>query len=182
MRLHFTVAQLFVSCFDVTCLSQVRWKEVSSLSSSAYHQRHYCFPQWGLVHPPEDSLQRPSHIPGCIAQRDHLGGWCQCCRCVNSKHAPTTNRFTDSLTGRYRKTEFQPERLGVQSHHHFATSSHNVYNAWKHIWPTCSADILSDDVKVQFELIMGILLILRASVHGWLKENKKKVKYKTISR
>lgn len=93
-------------CFDVTSLSQVRWKEVSSLSSSAYHQCYHRLPQRGLVHPPEDSLQCPSHIPCYPAQRDHLGRWRQCCRCENYKH--THDKHIRRLTDRkIQKTLFE---------------------------------------------------------------------------
>lgn len=68
------------SYLDVAHLTQVRGAEVSPLSSSAQHQRHYSLPQRGLVHPPQDGLQCSSLLSCNPAQRDHLGRWRQYCR------------------------------------------------------------------------------------------------------
>lgn len=98
-------------CFGVTHFTQVRGEEVPSLSSAADHQCYYRLPQWGLVHSPQDGLQRPAHLSCFPAQRDHLGGWRQCCRSENCKHTRWQD-ILDKLTSRkMKKTLF--ERLGV---------------------------------------------------------------------
>lgn len=100
LSLSHTWISVSVCCLysDMAHLTQVRGEKVSSLSSSAYHQCYYCLPQWGLVHPPQDGLQRPAHISCSPAQRDHLGRWRQCCRCEKYEHklrTKQTSRLTD---------------------------------------------------------------------------------------